>query len=88
MISPKITIPIVDPITATNPDDKASMKMVRVELTSTLPRSKLSKNQSNIQAMVSYHYQDFFFNCIKIPIIDRHTCIEENFRVHELEQSP
>ena len=41
MISPKITIPIVDPITATTPEERASMKMVKVEFTKTLPSNKL-----------------------------------------------
>ena len=55
MISPNTTIPIVDPITATNPDESASMKMVRVELTSTLPSSKLRfKTAQNIAISILY----------------------------------
>lgn len=41
MISPNMTIPIVEPKTAKRPLERLSRRMVRVELTRTLPSSSV-----------------------------------------------
>ena len=45
MISPKTTIPMVAPMTATNPEVSVSRRMVKVLLTSTLPSRRAQRRK-------------------------------------------